>query len=32
MTTDHSADHETGVPMIDRLRTIADAMAEEVSR
>ena len=27
MTTDHSTDHETGVPMIDRLRTIAEGPA-----
>ena len=27
MTTDHSTDHETGVPMIDRLRTLAEGPA-----
>ena len=27
MTTDHSTDHETGLPMIDRLRTIAEGPA-----
>ena len=27
MTTDHSTDHETGLPMIDRLRTLAEGPA-----
>ena len=27
MTTDHSTDHETGVPMIDRLRALAEGPA-----
>ena len=27
MTTDHSTDHETGLPMIDRLRALAEGPA-----